>query len=379
MFEVGEVLGSRGNIKAKNLRNGGTLYARITPAPDEVKAAGALHLKVKGVKLANVDGIFGRSDPFFELNVKVDSAGGLSWQPVYRSKHISNNLNPDWEEFSVDVSRICQGDFNRPIQFKIYDWQKNGKHTVMGSFETSVSGFLQAKVDNAADTSKAFTVMKRGRQHAGQVVVLAARLDGTSPGASTLSSSIPASDPSHVALTGMLPLPASQFSSSAPPSQLAAPAAAGAPSFSQSLDRPPSSYSVPGGDHSSSSPSGAPTYDLGSIAPLPPPVAPQSTTYDTQPFVPAYAGAPAQSLEPRRPKFVDYLSGGCELELCIAIDFTGSNGDPRRPGTLHYIHPDGQLNDYEKAITAVGSIIAKYDHDQVRTTYFCAKKEIARA
>lgn len=55
-----------------------------------------------------------------------------------------------------------------------------------------------------------------------------------------------------------------------------------------------------------------------------------------------------------------------ELELCIAVDFTGSNGDPRRPGTLHYIHPDGNLNDYEKAITAVGSIIAKYDHDQVR-------------
>jgi Copine len=55
-----------------------------------------------------------------------------------------------------------------------------------------------------------------------------------------------------------------------------------------------------------------------------------------------------------------------ELELCIAIDFTGSNGDPRRPGTLHYIHPDGSLNDYEKAITAVGSIIAKYDNDQVR-------------
>jgi Copine len=54
-----------------------------------------------------------------------------------------------------------------------------------------------------------------------------------------------------------------------------------------------------------------------------------------------------------------------ELELCIAIDFTGSNGDPRRPGTLHYIHPDGSLNDYEKAITAVGSIIAKYDNDQV--------------
>jgi hypothetical protein len=65
-----------------------------------------------------------------------------------------------------------------------------------------------------------------------------------------------------------------------------------------------------------------------------------------------------------KPKFIDYLSGGCELQLTIAIDFTGSNGDPRKPGTLHFIHRDGQLNDYEKALTAVGSIIAKYDSDQ---------------
>ena len=51
--------------------------------------------------------------------------------------------------------------------------------------------------------------------------------------------------------------------------------------------------------------------------------------------------------------------------MCVAIDFTGSNGDPRKPGTLHYIHRDGtSLNDYEKAITAVGGIVARYDHDQ---------------
>jgi hypothetical protein len=31
---------------------------------------------------------------------------------------------------------------------------------------------------------------------------------------------------------------------------------------------------------------------------------------------------------------------------------------------LHYVFPDGQLNDYEKAITAAGSIIARYDADQ---------------
>ena len=49
----------------------------------------------------------------------------------------------------------------------------------------------------------------------------------------------------------------------------------------------------------------------------------------------------------------------------MAIDFTGSNGDPRKPGTLHHISRDGRsLNGYEKAITAVGGILSKYDTDQ---------------
>jgi len=66
-----------------------------------------------------------------------------------------------------------------------------------------------------------------------------------------------------------------------------------------------------------------------------------------------------------RPTFIDYLSGGLNLNLSVAVDFTGSNGDPRKPGTLHYIdRHGGQLNDYEKALTAVGGIIAKYDYDQ---------------
>ena len=67
-----------------------------------------------------------------------------------------------------------------------------------------------------------------------------------------------------------------------------------------------------------------------------------------------------------RPEFVDYLSGGCQMSLAVAIDFTASNGDPRQPGTPHYFHPpeSKEWNDYEKAIFAVGSILAKYDSDQ---------------
>ncbi|KAM7370135.1 hypothetical protein PAMP_011415 [Pampus punctatissimus] len=49
-------------------------------------------------------------------------------------------------------------------------------------------------------------------------------------------------------------------------------------------------------------------------------------------------------------------SGVIVIKHCkIAIDFTGSNGDPRFPQSLHYINPHG-YNEYLSAIWAVGSI-----------------------
>jgi len=67
--------------------------------------------------------------------------------------------------------------------------------------------------------------------------------------------------------------------------------------------------------------------------------------------------------ENKRYTFTDFISGGCELNLCVAIDFTGSNGDPREPGTLHYMAGE-EKNDYEKAIVSIGTILANYDHDK---------------
>lgn len=40
-----------------------------------------------------------------------------------------------------------------------------------------------------------------------------------------------------------------------------------------------------------------------------------------------------------RASFLDYLFGGIEISMAVAIDFTGSNRDPRDPKSLHYIDP----------------------------------------
>ena len=59
----------------------------------------------------------------------------------------------------------------------------------------------------------------------------------------------------------------------------------------------------------------------------------------------------------------DYIRGGCQISLAIAVDFTGSNGIPTSPQSLHYLSPNG-YNQYEQALFAVSEILLNYDSDK---------------
>ncbi|ESO02415.1 hypothetical protein HELRODRAFT_186439 [Helobdella robusta] len=62
--------------------------------------------------------------------------------------------------------------------------------------------------------------------------------------------------------------------------------------------------------------------------------------------------------------FLEYVFAGLQLNFSVGVDFTASNGDPKEPGTLHYINPK-KPNQYMKAIKAVGDVIQEYDSDQM--------------
>jgi C2 domain/Copine len=195
---------------------------------------------------------------------------------VYRSNVLKGNLNPTWNEVTLDLEAICNGDLDRAMKVMVWDHRRGGKHKTMGEFETTMRGFLEAK---EAGESFEFSLMKVDKEM-GNVMVLFAELIRSEGGGENGSSTI------------------------------------------------------------------ATTTDQESAAAPPP--------------------EPEKSRKQAKPEFVDYLSGGCQISLAVAIDFTASNGDPRQEGTPHYFHPpeSKEWNDYEKAIFAVGSILAKYDSDQ---------------
>ncbi len=127
--------------------------------------------------------------------------------------------------------------------------------------------------------------------------------------------------------------------------------------------------------------------DVGSILVLQAAMFPQEGIQAFGPLVATKRGRASH------PEFLDYLEGGCQINLAVAIDFTASNGEchgkvtesclfvsrrlmrktgnPGQQGTLHYVYPPSanKLNDYEVAITAVGSILSKYDSDGLVPTW----------
>jgi hypothetical protein len=70
-----------------------------------------------------------------------------------------------------------------------------------------------------------------------------------------------------------------------------------------------------------------------------------------------------------RPSFLEYVTGGTQINFIVAIDFTASNQAPRDGGpSLHQLQPNA-LNEYQECIHRVGDVLEYYDHDKQFPTW----------
>eukprot|EP00835_Amoeboradix_gromovi_P001858 NODE_94_length_21515_cov_0.130417.p8 type:complete len:368 gc:universal NODE_94_length_21515_cov_0.130417:1773-670(-) len=65
--------------------------------------------------------------------------------------------------------------------------------------------------------------------------------------------------------------------------------------------------------------------------------------------------------------FLDYIQTGTQLNFAVAIDFTGSNGNPQDTHSLHYIN--SPMTAYEHAISSIGGVLEYYDSDRLFPVY----------
>ncbi len=67
-----------------------------------------------------------------------------------------------------------------------------------------------------------------------------------------------------------------------------------------------------------------------------------------------------QNEEEIKESIISQLNNGLNISAVVAFDFTGSNGDPKQPHSLHYLQG---RNQYRDATSAVIPIIDQYDSD----------------
>jgi len=335
--KIGSVKGSRNFALTKNSKNVGTIVVadvtlvKTDPNDRRKKAVkkgsgggdrrATFRLQLQALQLKNVEWV-GLADPFFELSHCDDND---EWLTVFRSKHVDNNLNPIWDAVAVSMDRLCRNDRDMPIRVSVRDFQESGNHRGMGQFETSVSGLIEARMGDNNDDLMTFKLMKKGKS-VGQVLVAEASVDYSDACtvADDKGEEIGASEVVNAVVSG-------------------GPRANRNDTTSKEIDNKPST-----GDGVTTE-----VCEMAeSIIPQRPP-SPISSTDNAPPTT--------------RPTFIDYIQGGADLNMCIAIDFSDSNGVMGDPSCLHHLHPpaSGKRNGYEKAIEAVVNIVTKYDSDQL--------------
>uniref|UniRef100_A0A8C3LUN2 Copine-3 n=1 Tax=Chrysolophus pictus TaxID=9089 RepID=A0A8C3LUN2_CHRPC len=220
---LGQIVSSKTLTKPLVLRNGRPAgKGSITITAEEVKDNRVVLFEVEARKLDNKD-FFGKSDPYLEFHKQ--TADG-NWVMVHRTEVIKNNLNPVWRPFKISLNSLCYSDMDKPIKVECYDYDSDGSHDVIGSFQTTMSKLKEASRSSPVE----FECIN----------------------------------------------------------------------------------------------------------------------------------------EKKRQKKKNYKNSGIvSVKHCeVGIDFTGSNGDPRSPDSLHYLSPDG-VNEYLTAIWSVGMVIQDYDTDKM--------------
>ncbi|XP_076469966.1 copine-3-like [Babylonia areolata] len=214
----------------------------ITIRTEEIKEGSELvEMLFRAKKLENKD-FMGKSDPFLQLSSLTRDG---NQQVIWKTEVVKNNLNPEWQMFSIRLNTLCGGDRSQPIRFDVFDWDGDGSHDLIGGFNATLDEMLKAG-------------------------------DG---GVSW-------------------------------------------PCINQKKKDKKKSYT-----------------DSGTVT--------LAKCQITKEF-----------------SFLDFVFGGLQISLTIAIDFTGSNGNPRNPDSLHYVDPM-RPNEYMQAITAVGHVVQDYDSDKL--------------
>eukprot|EP01061_Rhynchopus_euleeides_P045839 TRINITY_DN8433_c0_g1_i1.p1 TRINITY_DN8433_c0_g1~~TRINITY_DN8433_c0_g1_i1.p1 ORF type:complete len:535 (+),score=188.72 TRINITY_DN8433_c0_g1_i1:200-1804(+) len=94
----------------------------------------------EGIESKNMFGASG-SDPFLVISRVVNG----SFLPVAKTEYWDNVTAVDqWKPLVIKLERLCRMDFNAPLLFEVFDWEKSGRHQIIGCTRTTLAEILAA-------------------------------------------------------------------------------------------------------------------------------------------------------------------------------------------------------------------------------------------
>ncbi|CAH0476660.1 unnamed protein product [Peronospora belbahrii] len=178
-FTLGQLMGAPGQSgsflltreKSTTVKHQGTLLVKA----EEVKASSeAVRLRFCATGLANMDGIFGKSDPFLVISRLRED--GESWTQVHRTETIDNNLNPNWKRFELPLQQLCNGDYKRPLSLQVFDEDRGGKSELIGQVQTTLEE-IQGKRGTNFVLHNEMLKKKKGKKYTNAGLLVAAEAD----------------------------------------------------------------------------------------------------------------------------------------------------------------------------------------------------------
>lgn len=253
-FLVGDLVSAKGqklsgqlrDRKGKKIVDGSRKPTLLSVRCEEVsQCLDEVAISFRGIKLPKMDW-FTSIDGYLTIYRSTEDG---NWLAVAQTNVVKNNKNPRWDALKCSVQRLCNGDYQRPLLIKLFDWNWNAEPDYAGEVETTLAEL---------QTHPKLEFKKRKKKGLGKKC------------------------------------------------------------------------------------RGFTVVDSISVR--------------------------------QKHSFLEYLAGGTEIQLMIAVDFTASNGDPRDSKSLHYMG-GGRMNDYQKALTAVGAVLEPYDHDNMIPAYGFGAKD----
>ena len=352
-----------------------------------VKTKEAIELHFKASKLKNMDGMFGKSDPFLELSMEIkDPVKGVQWEKIGCTEVIIDNLDPVWQT-AIIVSYFFGVQQNMRVEVKDMDTENKSESIGIGEFLVSTL-ITQLSIDvNLYDS---------GKKKAGTVRIDFEKLQKD---VELLTFDFKAEELTNQEWFGKsdpflrIMRPTSKFAktkrvSDIPETEWKIVYTSTVIKENLNPDWPPFSISaaklcnndfncplkIMVWDYSKTGKHlkiAEGFFTLGII------IQNNERLFRTFDSKMKFTGNIILQDFKREIDYTlsDYLGAGLKISTVIAIDFTGSNLEYTNPKSLHHINK-GVLNEYQQVIKSVGSILEGYDDDKRIPVYgFGAKHE----